>query len=77
MKKTINIEYRGLELDVIGDYEPMERGVMYNSDMGGNPDYPSTFDIIKVLSEDGINIINDYDEDDLESIVELCLNHLE
>lgn len=76
MKKTVTINYNETILEVVGGYEPFEQGVMYDSNMEGIPDYPATFEVYKILDEYDNNVIEDYDEDDLESIELLCLDSI-
>lgn len=50
-----DIEYKGYELRVIGEYDPGEDTVMYYSDMSGHPGTPASFEATEIyLGEEPI-----------------------
>jgi hypothetical protein len=72
---TVTINYNTVELEVRGKYEPFEQGYMYDTDGLGQPDYPATFEVIKVLA-DGFDITQIFYDEQLNEIIELALNQL-
>jgi hypothetical protein len=76
MKTTVTINYNTVELEIKGNYEPFEQGQMYDTDGLGQPDYPATFEVVKVLA-DGFDITEVFLDSQLGEITELCLNQLE
>ena len=46
----INIEFKGISLRVVGEYEAGEEAVMYYSDMSGYPGSNSSFDVNEVYA---------------------------
>lgn len=74
----INIEFKGISIIVVGEYEAGEEAVMYYSDMSGHPGSPSSFDVEEVYVEDSeIDIFEFFSPDDLEIIEEKVLEQIE
>lgn len=74
----INIEFKGIPIIVVGEYEAGEEAVMYYSDMSGHPGSPSSFDVEEVYVEDSeIDIFEFFSPDDLEIIEEKVLEQIE
>lgn len=78
--ETVQIDFRGLTLYVVGCYTPPEAAVYYYSDGSGYPGSPSEFDI-KEIWWTGINVseifetilsMNDWGELEI-----LCINEIE
>lgn len=72
---TIDINYKGIDLTIEGEYEPSEEEVTYESDLSGYPGSNSSFIIYEVFVEevDIFDIISDFD---LEALEELILNEI-
>lgn len=74
----INIEFKGIPIIVVGEYEAGEEAVMYYSDMSGHPGSPSSFDVEEVYVEDSeIGIFELFSLADLEVITEKVLEQIE
>lgn len=74
----ISIEFKGIPLRVVGEYEAGEEAVMYYSDMSGYPGSPSSFDVNEVYAEDSeIDIFEFFSSADLEVITEKVLEQIE
>ena len=74
----INIEFKGIPLRVVGEYEAGEEAVMYYSDMSGYPGSPSSFNVEEVYVEDSeIDIFEFFSPADLEVISEKILEQIE
>lgn len=74
----INIEFKGIPLRVVGEYEAGEEAVRYYSDMSGYPGSPSSYDVEEVYVEDSeIDIFEFFSPDDLEIIAEKVLEQIE
>lgn len=74
----ISIEFKGIPIRVVGEYEAGEEAVMYYSDMSGHPGSPSSFDVEEVYVEDSeIDIFEFFSSDDLEVITENVLEQIE
>ena len=74
----ISIEFKGVPLRVVGEYEAGEEAVMYYSDMSGHPGSLSSFDVEEVYVEDSeIDIFEFFSPDDLEIITEKVLEQIE
>ena len=74
----INIEFKGIPLRVVGEYEAGEEAVMYYSDMSGYPGSPSSFDVNEVYAEDSdIDIFELFSPADLEVLSEKILEQIE
>ena len=74
----INIEFKGISLRVVGEYEGGEEAVMYYSDMSGYPGSNSSFDVNEVYTEDSeIDIFELFSPADLEVLSEKILEQIE
>ena len=74
----INIEFKGIPLRVVGEYEAGEEAVMYYSDMSGHPGSNSSFLVEEVYAEDSdIDIIELFSPADLEVLAEKVLEQIE
>ena len=74
----INIEFKGISLRVVGEYEAGEEAVMYYSDMSGYPGSNSSFDVNEVYTEDSeIDIFELFYPADLEVLAEKILDKIE
>ena len=74
----INIEFKGISLRVVGEYEAGEEAVMYYSDMSGYPGSNSSFLVEEVYAEDSeIDIFELFSLADLEILEEKILDKLE
>ena len=74
----INIEFKGISLRVVGEYEAGEEAVMYYSDMSGHPGSNSSFDVNEVYAEDSdIDIFELFSPADLEILEEKILEQIE
>jgi len=74
----ISIEFKGIPLRVVGEYEAGEEAVMYYSDMSGHPSSPSSFNVEEVYVEDSeIDIFEFFSPDDLEVISEKVIEQIE
>ena len=74
----INIEFKGISLRVIGEYEAGEEAVRDYSDMSGYPGSNSSFDVNEVYAEDSdINIFELFSPADLEVLTEKILEQIE
>lgn len=78
MQKEVTIDYMGVELIVIGDYEKAVDAVMYDTDLCGYPGDDATFetDVIYV-SDSEVNIIDLFVSLQLQEIEDLVLIKLE
>ncbi len=76
MKET-TIDYYGIKLTCVGDYQPEEYQVRYFSDGSGYPGNPSEFTIEKVLTESGDDIFGIFYDEQLEQLEEMCLTNIE
>ena len=74
----ISIEFKGIPLRVVGEYEAGEEAVMYYSDMSGYPGSPSSYDVEEVYAEDSeIDLIELFSPADLEVISEKVIEQIE
>lgn len=74
----INIEFKGIPIIVVGEYEAGEEAVLYHDDLSGHPGSYSSFDINEVYAEDSeIDIFELFSPDDLEIIEEKVLEQIE
>ena len=74
----INIEFKGIPLRVVGEYEAGEEAVMYYSDMSGHPGSNSSFLVEEVYAEDSdIDIVELFSPADLEILSEKVLEQIE
>ena len=74
----INIEFKGIPLRVVGEYEAGEEAVMYYSDMSGYPGSNSSFLVEEVYAEDSdIDLVELFSPADLEILEEKVLEQIE
>ena len=74
----INIEFKGVPIIVVGEYEAGEEAVMYYSDMSGYPGSNSSFIVEEVYVEDSeIDIFEFFSPADLEVIAEKVIEQIE
>ena len=74
----INIEFKGIPLRVVGEYEAGEEAVMYYSDMSGHPGSNSSFLVEEVYADDSeIDIFELFSPADLEILAEKILEQIE
>ena len=74
----INIEFKGIPLRVVGEYEAGEEAVMYYSDMSGYSGSNSSFLVEEVYAEDSdIDIVELFSPADLEILEEKILEQIE
>lgn len=76
MKKKVTINYNETILEVVGEYESAVDGVMYDTDLAGSEDEPSTFSIDRVLA-DGYDITGVFFPFQIEDMQLLALNEIE
>ena len=72
---TVEIEYKGILLDVEGNYTEAEDRVIYYGDLDGHPGSPASFDINAVFVQD-VDIYELLSEDDLMEIDNLVLEKI-
>lgn len=74
----ISIEFKGIPIRVIGEYEAGEEAVMYYGDMSGYPGSSSSFHVEGVYVEDSeIDIFELFSLADLEIISEKVIEQIE
>ena len=74
----INIEFKGISLRVVGEYEAGEEAVMYYSDMSGHPGSNSSFLVEEVYADDSeIDIFELFSPADLEILAEKIIEQIE
>ena len=74
----INIEFKGIPIRVVGEYEAGEEAVMYYGDMSGYPGSNSSFDVNEVYAEDSeVDIFELFSPADLEILSEKVLEQIE
>ena len=74
----INIEFKGIPLRVVGEYEAGEEAVMYYSDMSGHPGSNSSFLVEEVYADDSeIDIFELFSPADLEVLSEKIIEQIE
>lgn len=69
------IIYKGIFLEVEGNYTEAKDGVMYYGDLDGHPGNPALFQTYDVFVE-GVNIVDLLREDDLMEIDNLVLEKI-
>lgn len=72
----VNIRYKGIDLEVKGNFYPGEDEVLYDSDGGGYPGSSPEFEVLEIYVESNHVNIFYLLEDDIESIEELCLERI-
>ena len=70
----ITVEFRGIELLVMGEHIPEEKEIRYDSDMGGSPGKDEDFDVHKIYIES--TEVTDLLEEHLEEIEKLVLEQI-
>ena len=74
----INIEFKGIPLRVVGEYEAGEEAVRYYSDMSGYPGSNSSFLVEEVYADDSeIDIFELFSPADLEILEEKIIEQIE
>ena len=74
----INIEFKGIPLRVVGEYEAGEERTYYDGDLGGCPGMNSWFSVEEVFAEDSeIDLIELFSPADLEVLAEKILEQIE
>ena len=74
----INIEFKGIPLRVVGEYEAGEDRELYQFDLGGYPGSLPSFLVEEVYAEDSdIDIVELFSPADLEVLAEKVLDKLE
>ena len=74
----INIEFKGIPLRVVGEYEAGEEVVRYYSDMSGYSGSNSSFLVEEVYAEDSdIDIFELFSPADLEVLTEKVIEQIE
>lgn len=76
MKKTIEINYCGVILDIEGDFMIGEEPVMYYPDGSGHPGYDSQFIVNKVLVGE-TDLFSTYCDDQIDEMAEIALHLIE
>ena len=69
------ITYKGILLEVTGEYTEAEEIVRYNEDFSGHPGSPASFQTFDVFVE-GVSIVDLLGEDDLMEIDNLVLEKI-
>ena len=75
--EEVEVEFRGVELTIVGNFYPEEEEVRYYSDMSGHPGSPSSFEILEIKVADSDVDLFDLLEDHLEILEEMCLKQIE
>jgi hypothetical protein len=74
----INIEFKGIPLRVVGEYEAGENRELYQFDLGGYPGSLPSFLVEEVYAEDSeIDIFELFSPADLEVLSEKILEQIE
>ena len=74
----INIEFKGISLRVVGEYEAGEEAVMYYSDMSGYPSCGGSYYPHTIYAEDSdIDIVELFSPPDLEVLSEKIIEQIE
>lgn len=73
----LEVEFRGVELTIVGNYHEFEQEVRYDSNMEGTPSYPSYFEIQEIKVVDSEVDLFDLLEDHLETLERMCLEQIE
>ena len=75
--EQVELEFRGVELTIVGNYVEPEEMVMYYGDMTGYPGSSSSFEIQEIKVRDSDVDLFDLLEDHLETLEEMCLKQIE
>ena len=74
----INIEFKGISLRVIGEYEAGEERTYYDSDLAGCPGYRGSYYPHTIYAEDSdIDLIELFSPADLEVLEEKIIEQIE
>ena len=74
----INIEFKGIPLRVVGEYEAGEEAVRYYSDMSGYPGSRGSYYPHTIYAEDSdIDLVELFSPADLEVLEEKILEQIE
>jgi hypothetical protein len=74
----VQINYKGVDLVVEGNYYKGEEAVRYYSDMSGYPGSNSEFEITDVFVRDSfISVFNLFSAENLSEMEEICLIKIE
>ena len=74
----INIEFKGISLRVVGEYEAGEEAVMYYSDMSGYPGSRGSYYPHTIYAEDSeIDLVELFSPADLEVLSEKVIEQIE
>ena len=74
----INIEFKGIPLRVVGEYEAGEEAVMYYSDMSGYPGSRGSYYPHTIYAEDSeVDLIELFSPADLEVLSEKIIEQIE
>ncbi len=74
----VQINYKGIDLVVVGNYTPAEPMVMYYKDGSGYPGSNSEFELTDVFVRDSfISVFNLFSAENLSEMEELCLVEIE
>ena len=74
----INIEFKGISLRVVGEYEAGEERTYYDSDLGGHPGSSGSYYPHTIYAEDSdIDIFELFSPADLEVLSEKILEQVE
>ncbi len=75
MKKTVEINYLGASLTIVGNYEPAEKEERYDSNMEGYPGCDASFEVISVFAG-SVELTEMLLDTQFEDIKELVLNNI-
>ena len=74
----INIEFKGIPLRVVGEYEAGEERTYYDSDLGGHPGSRGSYYPHTIYAEDSnIDLVELFSPADLEILEEKILEQIE
>ena len=74
----INIEFKGIPLRVVGEYEAGEERTYYDSDLGGHPGCGGSYYPHTIYAEDSdIDIVELFSPADLEVLAEKVIEQIE
>jgi hypothetical protein len=74
----INIEFKGIPLRVVGEYEAGEERTYYDGDLGGCPGSDSSFSVEEIFAEDSeIDLVELFSLADLGMLEAKILDKIE
>lgn len=80
MSRNMDLEiyYKGVDINVVGNYTPEEPMVMYYPDGSGHPGSPAEFEIEEIYYGD-VDVFDIYDgfKGAMDEIQELCITKVE